>query len=847
MIYQYLYGRAQTGYRQLNEIKDLQLSPSDKASLEERLNVYQIMNGMDQGNLPECFYYYNAAIAGKSMGIVGRTSYVPAASSQASGTRSTSFSHKYLFDGADYELLLDNPQVIFGFHDFCENVEQFDSGETDNIPMMPEDPHDRYNFSFLLDKLGLDQIDLPSLLYALIDSSYKKNCRVYIVLPNNTAETAGFAKNLVQAILRGLPKLIVANFGFLTYYGSFHEAQHNPIPIGIRLVFIARDSANVLRYEEIAGKDYLLDLQNNRDVQVPMSEDTRSLIKKLCEGIVQGNYDQELYGFFAMLEKKVDTSAEISPETLAAAYRFYQWYTKAQATNRVDNPPGEMLQVFETMLTHPSFIASGMEYDLNDFISRYLNSMGEISEKELPVFSCFFKLVPSKRKELVSFMCDRILAELSKAQSSKMIMVINYEFEADFSSYLYDFIYSTEKYQFVASAIVLYNLRRWKAVKDYTDLEKIEHIYSDAGKLYDSYPELVKSRSYINALEKVFYELLINKDRVDYSDIYGFYQVTCVFGREHGSVESYGNMATKLVIQALQKIPDMNQMEEDTKEQLRKWDIGLAEALKKKGYANADIMIQELLRLEYRKMLRSYPIQDKLVFLEHCPQKEINAYIKEFQRDLNGVISDYIHDSSKNDDAYRCFLQYTILSYQEVYDVLLAVERKEKLIGLAKLWEGIQYKITDEKHMQATINHMKPALRSLLIRSFEISPLRIKQDINNKPILMMMMDLNLTHYVTIIDDEEDAADNETAASKVGDEDKKGKSKKEIRKEIKQETKQEVKKELVKNPREHEGILKKRSKDDQEVFKKKSREQEDIWEKRLEENEVILKKKRDKEL
>lgn len=211
--------------------------------------TYEVPESAEPAELPEEFYFYNDVLSDGRVGIIGRTAFVKGGEG-ISGARDTSFSHKYIFTGEDYEKLLTDASAIFETRRFFESAEGFlDGVATAVCPDM--------NGAGVPG--GIDSNLFVQLLYCCIEAFSDPERRVYIILPENNRKGSMTAALIMKNVLKAVPCFLLANAGFLTYSPTFASNTLNPVPNSVSVVFISRTQDNLYRSGRLPGANFVFD------------------------------------------------------------------------------------------------------------------------------------------------------------------------------------------------------------------------------------------------------------------------------------------------------------------------------------------------------------------------------------------------------------------------------------------------------------------------------------------------------------------------------------------------------------------------------------------------------------
>lgn len=247
MIYDYIYGRLSDGYACINR-DGLPFMNADFDQLKS-LMTYEGPEDTGCTELPEEFYFYNEELSDGRVGIIGRTSFVPGGTG-ISGARDTSFSHKYIFTGEDYEGLLKDSSLIFKTREYFDSADGYNAGIKAVSFPGPE-------AAVLPDYIDKNRFVL--LLYCCIEAFADTGRRVYVILPENDRQGTVTATAIMKKLLEAVPSFLLSNAGFLTYSPTFDSNTLNPVPNGVSVVFIRRNQENIYRSARASAANYVFD------------------------------------------------------------------------------------------------------------------------------------------------------------------------------------------------------------------------------------------------------------------------------------------------------------------------------------------------------------------------------------------------------------------------------------------------------------------------------------------------------------------------------------------------------------------------------------------------------------
>lgn len=558
MIYQYMYARKRDGFGQLNDWSGTPFTQDDVAAMQS-LRRYQPTPGMDVSDLPECRYFHNARLSFGRVGVLGRTTFVPAGSSRESGERETTFVHKYVFTGSDYEALLANPARIFQVDRFCGRVEEAgeyagaavaaealgfgaraavppetpglgmravvstespvmvvrslareESQAPDWRDVVPTETTADTNVICslhgipveevphdLLRAFGMDEDDFLHFLYAFVEASGGVGRRVYVMLPSNDAAGARLAWRFCCLLFSGLPDYLTANSGFITYADTFHDSTGNNLPGPVTLVFTADTDANALKLPAAAAGSPVFHARLGLMPRQEMDLYTLEMLTALRDAMLGGRKTPQYVEWFKYLQEHADPDANYPPEALAAGFQFHRVDCALQRGS-VFVDPAQLAYILHEFLGDRAHVSSQIEQDVVRFMQRLL--LLKSSQEELLSYILeLFGIHDGLDETLTARACD-LCVEAAGSENRMARLKLVLERLAGKSQALLNTVvarlYAEPAYAATAGVLVAMNLHEW-LLADRSPFEKrVSGVFDSLGQLHDHYPELVSSAEF---------------------------------------------------------------------------------------------------------------------------------------------------------------------------------------------------------------------------------------------------------------------------------------------------------------------------------------------------------------
>lgn len=445
MIYQFLYARKNTGYCQLGDLSDAGFSQEDLAGFQS-LWKYNLAEGMNRGDLPECRYFYRADGGNGPAAVIGKTAFVPGGSSKSSGDRDTTFLHKLIFTGDSRTELLRRSDTIFAPYHFFINVEEAEEQkETWNRPLSPEDlPEEETGLqaSFggadsganrspeeVLAHFGIcSGEDRRKFLYAVFDVMTKVDLRIYLALSDKNRRESEALMSLLSKLIGALPEFVRGRFGFLTYTETFHHSGVNMIPESIRLIGIPDSRANTLKLEKYSQSNYIFGFGGTCLPEFSIDPYTENLLAAVEEKLLTGKMNPEWENFFERMNSVLPPEILIEPEQLASLFMLDTIRTVILEQGTLDLGPEYIHYIVRSVFANPALRIQEIQETAVDFLRAYLKDIG-ICPASLTLISDYYISLPDCRETCIQILCRQLESAAANKNETHFRMILEFPYE----------------------------------------------------------------------------------------------------------------------------------------------------------------------------------------------------------------------------------------------------------------------------------------------------------------------------------------------------------------------------------------------------------------------------------
>lgn len=455
MKYQYIYGRTETGYRVIKSNDNSKYTNDSK--VEKALHLQVVSPENCQNNLlPEPIIFINN-ISDKKNAVIGKYKIV-------NDARDNIMCHFYIFDGIDKKKLYENLDSFFSMENFAINLEDakvFDINKNikfDNV--ITEKPKD------ILKYFEIKENVFKALIVALFDSS-PTNKEIYFINKISDKDTVLHNKDLVLTMYSFLPKYIIQNLGFITYFKYITPSNQDTLNSNIKLRFVENNVENTNQYseKEIKG-NYVFDLTNNHCTKNKDVINENLFLDFLYDNLEDYTLNSKMLDFYNYISTALENVDNICFEIISSLYTF--WLYKKESKGIDFKELKSLLKYFNlfTESTKIEFVSylrsnykslkeiSGTTTDYNKFLLDIYNNIELLRENVIADFSLQISndaliesyttldalgyknasqlFISSLRKTLLSeriyidggiFLIEKSLKDLSKKENKKDIVI----------------------------------------------------------------------------------------------------------------------------------------------------------------------------------------------------------------------------------------------------------------------------------------------------------------------------------------------------------------------------------------------------------------------------------------
>ncbi|MHB8128066.1 MAG: hypothetical protein ACYDEX_03615 [Mobilitalea sp.] len=731
MIYQYLYARSNEGYRQLNRWNGNPFRQEEMADMEA-LRTYNLTGGVTGGTLPECYYYYRSVCPTDTIGLVGKTSYVPQGSSRYSGDRETSFVHKYIFTEVDYEMLIQEPERIFRVKNYCSKVEDTTNYNDKSQDIFrstklvtPEQIQQLFN------DINISEEDLINLIYALIDATGHVGKRVYIPLSSCDKKGSDTALKLCERLIMSLPSYIAAKCGFITYTNTFHNTTNNNIPSSITLIFFAPTESNIIKYESIRDDHYLFYKEHGYTSGVKMDGVTYSFLSLIKDKILCRKEDAELTEFYKKSMLSIKQDIPCTPEFLSYLKMFYE-YDRAiryQSNYKIIRNE-ELAQIFQCFKVNKEVISTEIQTDLIVFISELLLKL-VIDRTSMELVSKIFGLVNQSDIEIIAWICNQM--------RDNPLSILQYECSnEELLSELYHTIYNTPSLYEMASIIIYHNIkaRTESASQDNKDI--IKQLFIAIDNLYLNYEGLARSNECISKIKLYLTDVLFSYGKLkNYNDINTLTDTIRLFIQNHNGCGKYHSILLEIIESAIDNTASIDQTSLDM---ISTWDKELLQNISTEKSKE----LQNLLWLKEWKELYSYSynlekITNKLISVRCEDLLSIMDHLLPLMYNMESAYKKQFSELKLQFIQYHAYIIIIMLSVnineymkQLSYSICNNVLFCEGLRGISELYYYVKIILDKARYNNSYISKNIIELQNLFRASiyYNVDLIKIKSDYN---------------------------------------------------------------------------------------------------------------------
>lgn len=695
MVSQFLYGRRKNGYTQIGNVETMGYGEEDVSSFQFLWN-YELAEGCDYNNRPDCKCFYVAKTSKGLVAQVGRTAFVPAGTSLESGDRDTTLLHKYLFSDSNYRLLMKNSDMIFKIQNFCDTVEE--ALECEKGRPSYGNLEQGESTGELLEYFRIPIEHVEDFLYGVLDCVGNMDSRVYIALPEWNGEGTRKAFRLCQKLLACFPPFLVSSCGFLTYTKTFHNSQTNMIPQTVKVVFFPNNQENVRKYASVSGTNYIVDRLNGYFPMMETDDYTRDLVRAFKERFVNGKRDNVWYMFFNSFGSQIPWNTLFFPENLSCAYKFLEMYKQLLYGWPIKFTIDEMYYIIENFLNCKAF---AVFKDLSMNVLNACEKVMPIGGDLLNIYCDYYMLMPSAKQAVIDKICQ-LLENFS--QNDKLDLyrsVLNYEYEdsrlgKDVAAYMYQdsrFYHAAICQEEITCHERVMQMEKWE--------EKVEAIYDRYHRLSKEAPDFL-----LNHDSKVFLNTAMNglcldmdeRRSISLEELGYLYGRDRRFRKEHPGFEELSQSVVSIVSEVLEQ-DRLKYMEDSDIKEVLKWLEDLEEDPEMPDLSYQIIYLKNKKeQLDYLEFLKGTDGDACAKFWKARGEKDSRSILSRMTFDLH-VIAEGMEFKDRGNYSFFYGILFLALEDQQLEILRLVMEDDRGmggLKGLSGVWDVVKDRTTDK-------------------------------------------------------------------------------------------------------------------------------------------------------
>ena len=500
---QFLYGRKKTGYCQLGE--DYQAVDKQLLLQLTSMQNYIVAQGVDVQNLPEEYYAYSEQLEEGKVWIEGKTSFVPAGTSEESGSRDTSMIHKYIYSEDDFLSKLNQP-VSASLLPFFTSVDDYMNGIS-----APVDAGEDYTWEQLYEKFNLDDDKLEDFIFCCLDAFTNYEKRVYCYLPTADRDGSLWAKRLMERLLECVPACVVANAGFTTYSHTFYNASVNPIPGNISVIFLPRNQENKMAEESENKNHYIFDFSNYRKQGNPPAGYVVSLIKCILKYFVH----QDTKGAMNVIRNKLDAFVRMGNAAdinFLGAFMLYCYKNKLLEA-KDSKTYRTIASAIHDLLKKEEILTEKAKVEITNTVYELLAD-ANYTEEDLEWIDHIYESGSLCKEIVIQTICNQCLKyaeECPKNDNESILFLVNYEYkDEETNDIILEQIYSQKQYYAVGKRLVNESVKPLRTGSQKTVQKKLDMLNSFMKSFCKNYIEFAISAEFREELA-VIYELCIEE------------------------------------------------------------------------------------------------------------------------------------------------------------------------------------------------------------------------------------------------------------------------------------------------------------------------------------------------
>lgn len=689
MIYQFIYGRKNEGYCQINDASNMPFQKSDLLKFES-LKSYYFASEINKMDLPQSYYFYNEDTTCGKVGILGKTSYVPGRTSKESGDRDTSFLHKYIFIDEDYQKVLKNPELIYKNYIFCNNIDEYNDNKNNIDFKNIERQHTEYesDINSFFSGLSVNNEMLGKFIYCCLDAFSKHDKRIYCILPSNDKRGSDKAIRLMKLIMSKLPPCIISGVGYLTYSSAIHNAVSNPIPGNISVVFLPRNEEN-LRYAMKMNEqeyDYIFDFMNNISPHIVMSQ----MANFITNTIVQCIYNQNENGIKSVydeLNKSVYQYKSVDSEFLGAFFLFVtiSKEIKNDKPNLINNLERIVLALKGLSVFQNDMTAYGNDLIIT-VIKALLNRLN-YNEEGLMQIETIFEAYVLCKDIVIQVLSDKSLEAVNDGKSEKVFLVINYPFQNEEINSLLMYSICIHK-EYYPVALKIFTKKLDSLTSSRLDVrKKIVKVFEAVDSLYQQYPELAKTDEFIRRIELTMETILADSTDSTVYDAEFMHKRVDMLIESYPDCEDYMTISQNICYKIMKRMMDI-----ELKDELDIFYIWCTKLFDEDDWIVKKVIIK-FNDKQFVTALKNHDLKQITNLLKTylSDQEKMDRICNKYYRGISDVIENYSGEDYDESNYFNVF-QYLVLGYNKeiCYEIVSKIMSINGVTGIRRFYEHLK-------------------------------------------------------------------------------------------------------------------------------------------------------------
>lgn len=500
---QFLYGRKKTGHCQLGD--DYQVIDNQSLLKLTSMQTYTVAKGVDEKNLPEEYYAYSEQLEEGKVWIEGKTSFVPAGTSEESGARDTSMIHKYIFSGEDFLNKLYQPVNPVALP-FFTSVDDYMNGVS-----APADEEVSYSWEQIYEVFNLDDAKLEDFIFCCLDAFADYEKRVYCYLPSADREGSVWAKCLMERLLQCVPACVVASAGFTTYSHTFYNASTNPIPGSISVIFLPKNQENKMAEETERKNNYIFDFSDYR------KQGSQSIVyvNTLVNLISKHFTNQDTGGKMDKVREKLDLFVQTgcaADLNFLGAYMIYGYKNKI-LESRDSKAYRTVASAIHDLLKKEEILTEKAKAEISKTVQDLLAN-AKYTEEDMEWIDHIYVSSGFCKQIILQAICNQCLkyaGEYTENENEEILFLVNYEYkDEDTNDLLLSELYSKQQYYPVGKRLVRESVKPLRTGSQKTVQKKLEMLNSFLKSFCKNYNDFALSAEFREELA-VIYELCMEE------------------------------------------------------------------------------------------------------------------------------------------------------------------------------------------------------------------------------------------------------------------------------------------------------------------------------------------------